>query len=236
MIKLRSYLFNFMFLAWTGFMCTAGLWIILLPHKALVYMIHFWAKGLAWLERNIVGINYKVVGKRNIPHGACIIASKHQSAWETCKLFLLLGDPAVVLKEELTRLPILKWYSDASGMIPIDRGGRVRTLSRMMKAAREASAAGRKIVIFPQGTRVSPGDKKPYKTGVAALYKELNIPIVPMALNSGLCWPKNTSLKKSGTITVEFLPPIPPGLERGEVMKRLQDQLETASDRLAGIS
>jgi 1-acyl-sn-glycerol-3-phosphate acyltransferase len=149
---------------------------------------------------------------------------------------VLFHDPAIVLKKELLRIPIWGWYLQRSGMIPIDRGGAAKALAGMMAAAHKAVAENRKIVIFPQGTRTAPGEQRPYKSGVAALYQELNLPVVPMALNSGLLWPKNSFMKKPGVITIEFLPPIAPGLARSEFMTRLKDALESAADQLTQLS
>ena len=204
-------------------MCFLMLWALPLPRRQMLYVVHLWLRQMAWLENHIGGITYRVVGSAYVPAGACIIACKHQSAWETLKLHLLFSDPAIVLKEELLNIPLWGWYLRRVGMIPIDRAGYTKALSSMMLAAHKAVAAGRKIVIFPQGTRIAPGVTKPYKSGVVALYQELNLPIVPMALNSGLFWPKNGFLKKPGTITVEFLPPILPGLPREAMMERLKE-------------
>ena len=205
---------------------------LLLPRRFIVRAVEIWLGTAAWVETHVSGIRYEVIGRENIPQGACIVASKHQSAWETFKLHLILKDPAIVLKKELLRIPLIGWYMDLSGSIPIDRAGRTKTLSKMTLAARKAAAEGRPIVIFPEGTRAAPGESRPYKSGVAALYQDLNLPIVPMALNSGLLWPRNSFFKKPGTITVEFLPPIPAGLPREEMMKRLRDTLEPAAQRL----
>ncbi|NTU76922.1 MAG: 1-acyl-sn-glycerol-3-phosphate acyltransferase [Alphaproteobacteria bacterium] len=231
---LRSLAFNALFIFWAAVPTFLMVWIVLLPKRQLFFWIRTWQNGLGWIERNVAGIHYQVLGRENLPEGACIIAAKHQSAWETCKLHVLFGDPAIVLKEELTHVPVWGWYARASGMIPVDRGGRTKALTKMMAAARAAKAKGLKIVIFPQGTRVPVGERKPYKSGVAALYKELNLPIVPMAVNSGLFWPKNTFIKKPGLITIELLPPIPAGLPRPDMMRQLEEKLEGASDRLAG--
>ncbi len=232
----RSLVFVVLFFGWTFILQIALLWTLVMPKKVLFWCIHRWQTQLGWLERNIVGIDYRVIGRGNIPEGACIIAAKHESAWETCKLHVLFGNPAIVLKEELERVPIWGWYGKATGVIPIDRGSGGKALVKMKKAAQERAAEGRKIVIFPQGTRLLPGVRKPYKVGVAALYQELNLPVVPMALNSGLFWPKTRFIKTPGTITIEFLPPIPPGLTRSEMMRELETRLEAASDRLAGIT
>lgn len=232
MIRLRSLLFNIALYGSTILMCFLMVWSLVLPRRYMLYVVHLWLHQIEWIERTIGGITYNVVGREYIPAGACIIAAKHQSAWETFKLHLLFGDPSIVLKKELLSIPIWGWYLGRSGMIPIDRAGRAKTLTVMMQAAHKAAAAGRKIVIFPQGTRIAPGEWKPYKSGVAALYQELNLSIVPMALNSGLFWPKNSFIKKPGKITIEFLPPIPPGLPRAAMMERLENALEMATNRL----
>lgn len=231
-VLLRSLLFNVLFYAWTGLMCFILAWTFLLPYEFLLIFVRIWLRTVTWLERHVAGIAYKVIGLENVPPGTCIIAAKHQSEWETFKLHMLFPDPAIVLKKELLEIPLWGRYLARSGMIPIDRKSGVKALAAMMKAAHKAAEQGRKIIIFPQGTRIPPGAKAPYKSGVVALYQELNLPVVPMALNSGLCWPKNSFRKNPGAITIQFLPPIPPGLERDAFMARLKDELETASDQL----
>ena len=205
---------------------------MLVSRRATVWAVHVWLGAVAWVENHLGGIRYRVIGREHIPRGACIVAAKHQSAWETFKLHLILGDPAIVLKRELLSIPLIGWYMSRSGSIPIDRAGRTKALSNMTEAARKAAAQGRPIVIFPEGTRAAVGESRPYKSGVAALYQDLNLPIVPMALNSGLLWPKDSFFKKRGLITVEFLPPIPPGLPREEMMRRLRGELEPAALQL----
>lgn len=232
---LRSIWFNVTFYGTNLVMSTLLMWTMLISREATVWAVHVWLGTVAWVERNVSGITYQVIGRENIPKGACIIASKHQSAWETFKLHLILGDPAIVLKRELLSIPIIGWYMSRSGSIAIDRAGRTKALSGMTLAARKAAAEGRPIVIFPEGTRAAVGESRPYKSGVAALYQDLNIPLVPMALNSGLLWPRDSFFKKPGMITVEFLPPIPPGLPREEMMQRLRDELEPAAQRLAKL-
>jgi 1-acyl-sn-glycerol-3-phosphate acyltransferase len=229
---LRSLIFNLVFYGWTAVLCFALLGTLVLSRRQMAGVVRLWLSHLAWIEHHIGGIRWRVIGRENVPPGACIIAAKHQSAWETFKLHLLFGDPAIVLKEELLNIPIWGWYVRRAGMIPIDRRGHALALARMMEAAHKAIDEGRKIVIFPQGTRVAPGEQRTYKSGIAALYQELNVPVVPMALNSGLLWAKNSFIKKPGLITVEFLPPIPPGLPREEMMTRLKDGLEAVTERL----
>lgn len=231
-VVLRSILFNVAFSLWTMIPPIFMLWILPLPKPSFFYWIRCWQRAVAWMERNIAGIHYQVIGLEHLPSGPCIIGAKHQSAWETCKLHLLFGDPVILLKKELTSVPIWGWYARASGTIPIDRKSGVKALLKMKKAAQVAKEANKKIVIFPEGTRVPPGERRPYKSGIAVLYEELQLPIVPMALNSGLFWPKRSWLRKPGLITIEFLPPIPPGQSRAVMMRELQDKLETASDRL----
>jgi 1-acyl-sn-glycerol-3-phosphate acyltransferase len=177
-------------------------------------------------------LRYEVRGREYLPAGPCLVAAKHQSAWETLKLHLLLPDPAVVLKRELTRLPVWGWFAVKAGMIPVDRGARGRALASLLAGARQVVAEGRPIVIFPQGTRTAPGTHHPYRIGVGMLYEQLHLPIVPMALNSGLYWPRRAFLKRPGTIVVEFLPPIQPGLDRHQAMHELEARLEAATDRL----
>jgi 1-acyl-sn-glycerol-3-phosphate acyltransferase len=232
---LRAIWFNLTFYGTNLVMSVGLIGALVLPRKNVVKAVRIWLGTVAWVEKNLGGISYRVIGREHIPPGACIVASKHQSEWETFKLHLLLGDPAIVLKRELLSIPVIGWYMSRSGSIPIDRGGRTKTISEMTEAARKAVSEGRKIVIFPEGTRAPPGESRPYKSGVAALYQELNVPIVPMALNSGLLWPKNAFVKKPGVITVEFLPPIPAGLPREEMMQRLRNELEPAALRLLDV-
>lgn len=229
----RSFIFNAALFGLTGLMCFLMLWVLPMPRFWMLRVVRLWLRQIQWIERHIGGIRWQVKGEEHIPSGPCIVAAKHQSAWETFKLHLLFDDPAIVLKRELLMIPLWGWYLKRAGVIAIDRAKGAKALSSMMASAREAARDGRKIVIFPQGTRVAPGAFVPYKSGLAGLYQELNLPVVPMALNSGLLWGKNSFIKKSGLVTVEFLPPIPPNLPRKEMMRRVQTDLEGASEKLA---
>lgn len=233
MIILRSILFNIAFYGWTTLMCFALLWMLLLPRRQMVSVVTWYLRTVAWLEQTILGIHYEVRGRENIPAtGSYILAAKHQSAWETMKLHLLVDDPAIILKRELMWLPIWGWYAAKARMIPVDRGARSKALASMISNSRPVRDQGRPIVIFPQGTRVPPGEYAPYRIGVAALYDQLDVPIVPMAINAGLYWPRHSFIKRPGTVIVEFLPPIPAGEPRMAALHALEEQLEAATDRL----
>ncbi len=228
----RSLAFNTLFYVWTAICCFGIAWTLLIPRKAMLWVVCQYLRSVHLLERLVLGLDYVVVGREHIPEGPYILAAKHQSTWETMKLHLLVCDPAVILKRELMLIPLWGWYAAKAQMIPVHRGGRSKAIASIIEGARKVAAQGRPIAIFPQGTRTAAGTFRPYRVGVAALYEALGLPLVPMALNSGVFWPRRKFIKRPGTITVEFLPPIPPGLGRDAVLKRLEDELETATDRL----
>ena len=167
-----------------------------------------------------------------MPRDGCIIAMKHQSAWDTLILPVVLGDPAVVVKRELLLLPFYGWYAARAGSIAIDRKAGAGALRRMLAKARPVAAAGRPIVIFPEGTRVAPGERRPYQPGVAALYQALALPVVPAAVNSGLYWARRSFMKRRGRIILEFLEPIPPGRTRPRLMAELERRIESTTAAL----
>jgi 1-acyl-sn-glycerol-3-phosphate acyltransferase len=236
MTHLRSALFSLMFPLWTGLCCIVLAFGTLLPRKGALAVALMWVRSVAWIERTILGLDYRVLGLENLPaDSSFIVAAKHQSTYETMKIHLILHDPAIVLKKELLRIPIWGRFLTKTGMIPIDRGSGRRAIDTMLEAARHAQADKRPIVIFPQGTRVPAGHKRNYKTGVVALYQALDLPIVPMALNSGRFWPKH-GVKRGGIVTFSFLPPIPPGLEPDAVLTTLEERLETETDRLLALA
>ena len=233
MIFLRSLAFNIAFHVWTAIACIGLLWTLLLPRRAMIRVITWYFGTIGWLERTLVGIRYEVRGREHVPaSGSFLLAAKHQSAWETLKLHFLVNDPAIILKRELLWIPIWGWYAAKARMIAVDRGARGRAVASLLRNAKPVRDEGRPIVIFPQGTRVAVGTYRPYRIGVGVLYENLNIPIVPMALNAGLYWARHSFIKRPGTIVVEFLPPIQPGLGRAKAMQVLEEQLEAASDRL----
>ncbi len=232
MIFIRSLLFHICFFIWTAFWALALMWMLLIPRRAMVWIITQFFRSYMLFERGILGLHYEVKGLENLPQGPCIIAMKHQSAYETLKLHHLFGDVAVILKRELMFIPFWGWYQAKAGMIPVDRGAKGVAMTSMLNGARKVVAQGRRIVIFPQGTRIKPGAIRPYKSGVAVMYDELKLPIVPVAMNAGVFWPRHGFLVRPGTVTFEILPPIMPGLTRDEALKQLEAVVETASDRL----
>lgn len=206
--------------------------MVVLPRPAFRLFVQLWSSGNAFLLRYVAGIRVDVRGRENIPTEPAIIASKHQSEWETHIFLHLVHDPVYVMKKELGYIPAYGLYARKMGMLFIDRGGRSKTLRKLVQGAKDALRNRRTVVIFPEGTRSMPGKKLPYRVGIAALYHELNTPVYPVAHNSGHYWPKKSFRKYAGTIVIEFLPPIPAGLERREFMTRLEDTIERASDRL----
>lgn len=236
MIFIRSLLFNVAFYLWTSVMFLLSLPALLLPAGAVWGLGRVWVCGTMLLLRLFVGLTHEVRGLAHRLPGAALYAVKHQSAWDTLVFALLLDRPAIVLKQELLNLPLFGWYMRKCRMIPVDRKGRATALKRMAADARDRAAAGRPILIFPEGTRVAPGQRRPYQPGAAALYGALGLPVVPVALNSGLFWGRRSFHKRPGRIVVEFLPPIAPGLDRRIFMAQLEAAIETAADRLAGIA
>lgn len=232
MMFVRGLLFNLVFYGFTLVLGIGGLPAFLFGRRPVQAISHFWARSGLAIARVIAGIDVDLRGVENLPKGPAIVAAKHQSAWETLYLAERLDRPAAVLKEELVRAPIIGPYMRSLDMIAVDRKAGASALRQMVEAARRAVAAGRPILIFPQGTRVAPGAEAPYHPGTAALYAGLDLPVVPVALNSGLYWPRNAFWKRPGRIVVEALPAIPPGLDRRVFMKRLEETLETATARL----
>lgn len=228
----RSTIFNIAFYGWTIFLLFCFIPLILMPPQPMREGVRLWGVGTRFLLRVLLNIHIEERGRENIPPEPCIIACKHQSAWETSFACLIRPSVAVVLKAELGRLPLFGYYTRKTGMISVDRAKGASAMRKMLRMARAALAEGRSIFIFPEGTRTAVDSQQPYKTGVALLYQDLNAPILPVALNSGLVWPRNSYKKYPGTIIVEYLPPIPPGRDAKQVLVDLQTMIDGASDRL----
>jgi 1-acyl-sn-glycerol-3-phosphate acyltransferase len=226
---IRSLLFNIAFWIWTAIMVALALPPLLGSRLAMVRHAERWERGILWLLRHIVGLGREIRGQDRIPEGGKIFALKHQSAWDTVTTHVLIDDPAIALKRELTMIPIFGWGLRHAGMITIDRGHGTRALRSLIEGGRKAIERGSPVVIFPEGTRTPPGEKNLYHPGVAGLYKNLALPVVPVALNSGLFWGRRSFAKRPGTIVVEFLDPIEPGLERKAFMAELERRIEEAT-------
>lgn len=206
-------------------------------HKAALGVAHFYTNGAYYLEKYVLGLDYEIRGIENRPpmDQPYLVGAKHQSAYETVKLFRLFGDPTIILKRELLSLPLFGWYLRGLDVIAIDRGNREQASSSLFEGARRMREQNRPIVIFPQGTRVLPratAQQKPYKSGIIKLYTELNLPILPVAMNTGVYWPRNSFWKHPGKIVIEFLPLIPPGLPGGDAMKIMENGIEERSTAL----
>jgi 1-acyl-sn-glycerol-3-phosphate acyltransferase len=228
----RSLLFNVGWYAGSTVIALAGAPILLLPRRAVVAWARFWIAFVLWWLKLTCGLTHRVVGLENLPKGPAIIACKHQSSWETMSFTLLFPDIAIVLKRELLFIPVVGWAMARAGNIAVARGEGASALRGLLRQAKATIAAGRSIAIFPEGTRVAPGDQKPYQAGAAALYRQLGVPVVPVALNSGLFWGRRKFVKRPGVITLEVLPPIAPGLGREAFMTTLRERIETATARL----
>ena len=228
----RSLLFNLLFYVTTALYVVLGSPLLFAPRSWAMAALANHARFELFLLRHIVGLKLEVRGHDKLPKTACLVASKHQSAWETFALIPLFRDPALLMKRELFWIPFHGWFSKKFEMIPVDRDKGPAALRAMLRETRKRAVDGREIIIFPEGTRRPPGAPPDYKTGVVLLYEALGIPCVPVALNSGLFWPRRSLLRRPGTIVVEFLEPIPPGLPKAEVLSRLIESIETASNRL----
>ena len=231
-IVLRSLLFNLLFYVNVTVLMLVSLPTLAMTHRMQLPFIRAWALSSLWLLRVICGTRVEWRGVHNIPPGACIVACKHQSFWETFAVYDILDDPSYVLKRQLMWIPLFGWHMAKAQVIPIDRGAGVSALSRMTARARQVLARARQVVIYPEGTRRPPGAEPDYKSGIAYLYDKAGVACVPLALNSGLYWPRRSLLRYPGTIVVEVLAPIAPGLDRRAFLALLQSRLEEASARL----
>lgn len=232
MLALRSLLFNAAFYISTLVLMVVWLPVLVLPRRWSWHVVPFWARLNIAALRWIAGIEVDVRGRENIPEGGFIVAAKHQSALETFALVPLFRDPTFILKRELRYIPIFGWYTARMKQIPVDRGKKSKALSAMTRHARVAIDEGRQILIFPEGTRRPAGAEPHYKYGVVHLYKELGCKVLPVALNTGLFWPRRGFLRFPGKVVFEILPPIEPGLSPSEFSATLVREVETVSDRL----
>lgn len=234
MTLIRSIIFNLIFFATTAILCVVLLPALLLPRRWLRRISRLWAGFVLGLLRLVCGLRWQVTGAGKLPRdGAMLIAAKHQSAFDTLVWLCLVPDAAYVLKRELTLIPVYGWYVRRARHIVVDRKGGAGALKRLVADAAAMLGHGRQVVIFPEGTRTAPGERRDYQPGIAAIHGAAGVPVFPVATDSGLFWGRRSFLKRPGTITVAILDPIPPGLPRRDLMARLQHEIDTASDQLA---
>jgi 1-acyl-sn-glycerol-3-phosphate acyltransferase len=236
MLLLRSLLFNLLFYLNTLLWLLIALPTFFLPYRAIIWIAKTWGRCNLVLLRLVAGIDYEIRGREKIPRGPIIVAAKHQSAWETFALLPLFDNPFFIVKRELQWLPIFGWLMIKGRMVPVDRGAGSKALNAMTEGAGVELAKGRQLIIFPEGTRRPAGAEPRYKYGVAQLYAAEGVRCVPVALNSGLFWPRRTIMLHPGTVLVEVLDPIPPGLDKDAFLERLQHEIETATARLIAES
>jgi 1-acyl-sn-glycerol-3-phosphate acyltransferase len=231
-VAVRSAIYAVAFYATTALMMLFGVWLLIGPRSWAMEGLRLHGLVCTWLLKVICGTRLEVRGRENIPARACLVVAKHQSAWDTFALIPLFRDPAIVLKAELTRIPLYGWFCVKFEHILIRRERAAVALKSMIAEAKAKSDQGREILIFAEGTRRPPGAEPDYKPGYIALYDALDVPLVPLALNSGLYWPRKSFVRYPGTIIVEILPPVPSGQPRAEMRRTVETAIEQASWRL----
>jgi 1-acyl-sn-glycerol-3-phosphate acyltransferase len=235
MLFIRSLIFVALFYLWSAIVCIAILPLLLAPRQWMTGPVRVWAGATIVLLRIICGVRVEFRGRDRLAPGAALIAAKHQCMFDTIAPLMVLGGACYVMRDSLLKIPFYGWYSVKQGMIAIDREGHAGALRRMLATARARIAEGRQVVIFPEGTRMAPGLSGAYKPGVAALYRAVGVPCLPLATNSGVHWPPHGFIRRPGLIVYEFLEPIPAGLDRASFMSLLESRLEAASAALLGL-
>lgn len=233
MLMVRSILFNLVFYAnlIMTMIVFAPIYFIL-PRKKAYCVPKNWARSNHWLMEKIVGTTFEIEGLENIPEGACIFAPKHQSFWDTYALLPWQDDPVYILKRELLWIPFFGWYAMKQRMIPVNRGARGKVMIAVMNRTKQEMQSGRQLVIYPEGTRRPPGAEPAYRFGIARIYRDMQVPVVPIAMHPGLFWPRRKSIRYPGHFKVRILPPIMPGLNPDVFFETLTKNLEKASDDL----
>jgi 1-acyl-sn-glycerol-3-phosphate acyltransferase len=231
MLALRSVAFNVLFYLNLVLHIVAALPTLFLPRRAFMTIAKSWGRTSNALLA-VAGISVELRGREKIPPGALLVASKHQSFWEAFTLLTLFDDPAFIVKRELMWIPFFGWCLWKADQVPVDRRAKGGAMAGMLETARKELARGRQIIIFPEGTRTAPGAPPAYKNGLVNLYTATHVPCLPVALNSGLFWPRRKFLRYPGTIVLEVLDPIPPGLDGQAFSARVQADIEAATARL----
>jgi 1-acyl-sn-glycerol-3-phosphate acyltransferase len=231
-VLVRSLIYFVVFYVNTALFLVLGSWLLLGPRRWAMEGLRLHGLASVWLLKVICGTHLDVRGRERLPQGACLVASKHQSAWDTFGLIPIFRDPAMVMKAELGWIPFYGWFSHKFEHIFVRRERGPSALKSLVRDARARAAQGREIIIFPEGTRRPPGAPPDYKPGFLALYEGLELPCVPVALNSGLFWPRRSLMRYPGTIIVEILEPIPPGLPRAQARALIQERIEASCAQL----
>jgi len=224
--KLRSIIFS-LYVIIVSPLCGIIFLPTLVSRRASLWAAKRWAWAVVLGAKYIMGITHNINGKEYIPQGPAVVASKHQSAWETIVFFIMLPKASFVIKKSLLYLPIIGLYMWRLRLIYLDRSKGVSSIKKLITQCKARLEEGHQVVIFPEGTRSNYGDKPNYKPGIFAIYKKLNSEIVPVALDSGLYWPRNSYFGKTpGSINVRFNKPIQPGLENIKFMENLYNIIE----------
>ena len=232
MLFLRSFVFNILFYVNLTGLVLFGVPLLFMGRFGVFKLARAWAWSSLWLLDKICGMKIEIRGREKIPQGGLIIAPKHQSIWETFVLTTQMPDFSYVLKRELTWIPFFGWYLIRAEQMAIDRGSGRTALKQIATSAKAFIAQGRQVFIFPEGTRRAVDAPPQYKFGVAQIYSETGATCLPVALNAGLFWPRRSFLRKPGTVVLEFLDPIPPGLTKAAFLRELESRIETATNHL----
>ncbi len=236
MLALRSVLFAVLFYGLFSVSAPFAAFLSIVLPRSLPGFARAWSRAWLAIYAGVCGVTYEIRGREHLPKGGCVLAMKHQSVWDTCALFAIFDRPVYVFKSELRWIPFFGWALLRLGCVPVKRGTGKLALDDMVEGTRIALAESKQVVIFPEGTRTMVGQAPKYKTGISRLYEQLGVGCVPVALNSGLLWPRRKFLRPPGRIVVEILPAIAPGLPRKEMLDRLVEQIESASNRLAALA
>ena len=232
MLAIRSILFTAFFMSFTAYSLVIMAMCSPFPRPAIHWVVGCWARTLVFALKWTVGLQFEVKGREFIVDGAAIYAAKHQSAWDTFIYFLIFKNPSYVLKKELHRIPLWGLAAKKYGAISVDRSGGSSSLKQLINDTKDRLKHNYSVVIFPEGTRSAPGRKLPYHPGIAAMYGATDVPVIPVAVNSGLFWGRRSFIKRPGIITIEFLPPIEQGLKRRDFMEKLELTVEVTTDQL----
>ncbi len=234
MLLLRSIAFNGAFYGWTFLCSVLFLPVLALPRYFILRAANLWVIGVVWICKHVLGLHIKIIGQEKLLRMPAILAIKHQSTWETIIFHYFLSDPAIILKKELLWIPFFGWYLKKLQMVPLSRSKKrgMQDLKNLLKKAEKAVGRGQPVLIFPEGTRSKPGQKTKYQSGIASLYLHLKLPVIPVAHNAGLFWPRRGFIKYPGCITLIMLDPIEPGLSRQEFMRILEKKIESKTNEL----